>query len=62
MLITEYSFTQTFPYQASTIAWTIQDLHFADLNLIVGKNATGKSKILGSLDKLAQLLSNKGQS
>lgn len=37
--------------------WKIEGLSFGDINLIVGKNASGKSRILQSVNHLALLIS-----
>lgn len=41
--------------------WKIEELEFEDTNLLVGKNASGKSKILNIIRSLARLLSGEIQ-
>jgi energy-coupling factor transporter ATP-binding protein EcfA2 len=44
-------------YEGSPKLWKLQDCTFGNVNLIVGKNATGKSRTLSIINSLANLLS-----
>lgn len=44
-------------FEKSTREWGIDDFSLGNINLIVGKNATGKSKILNIIGALANLVS-----
>lgn len=54
MKIKSLSYTQ---YAGTAREWRLPDCKFADLNLIVGENATGKSRTLNVIAGLAQLVS-----
>jgi len=54
MKIKSLSYTQ---YAGTAREWRLPDCMFADLNLIVGENATGKSRTLNVIGGLAQLVS-----
>lgn len=43
-------------YGGQSHAWSIEDLSFIDVNLIVGKNATGKSRVLRVISAAARLI------
>ena len=42
--------------------WRVEDLTFSDFNLIVGRNATGKSRLLRSIVRSAAAISGEDQS
>lgn len=46
-------------FQDSPQAWSISDLTFEPVNLVVGKNATGKTRTLNVINGLGQLLSGR---
>ena len=41
-------------------AWNTENLTFGQVNLLVGRNATGKTRILSALSRLAELLGGRG--
>lgn len=43
-------------YEGETFAWRLDELTLIDINLIVGKNATGKSRVLRVLNGLARFI------
>ncbi len=43
-------------YGGQSYAWTVEDLSLIDINLIVGKNATGKSRVLRVINGMARLI------
>ena len=44
-------------YEGQPKQWRLRDLSFGDVNLLVGKNASGKSRTLSIINSLAKLLS-----
>ncbi len=56
MLLTEFNYSRDMP---NTNEWILEDLNLGRLNLIVGKNATGKTITLQKIIELARLLSGK---
>ena len=38
--------------------WRVEECRLSEINLIVGKNASGKSKIVRAIHTLSELLSN----
>ena len=54
MMLQSVEFVQ---YEGKPLEWRIEGLTFQPINLIVGRNASGKSKALGLLRELAALLS-----
>ena len=50
-----HSITYT-EYEDKEFAWKIDAIDFININLIVGKNSTGKSRVLRVIDGLARLL------
>jgi energy-coupling factor transporter ATP-binding protein EcfA2 len=50
-----HSITYT-EYENETYAWILDELSLIDINLIVGKNATGKSRVLRIINGLARLI------
>lgn len=59
MIITNYSFKETISHDGRQSFWEIKDLQFDKLNLIVGKNASGKTKTIDSLKHLSEILSGR---
>jgi hypothetical protein len=50
-------------YQENTgsgAAWELEPVEFRDLNLLVGRNATGKTRVLSTIRELASLLATGG--
>ena len=43
-------------YGGQSYAWTVEELLLIDINLIVGKNATGKSRVLRVINGVARLI------
>ena len=54
MHIKSISFSE---YDTKPREWKIQDASFGEINLIVGKNASGKTRLLNVISGLAKLLS-----
>jgi AAA15 family ATPase/GTPase len=52
----EYTYNKDKPNQ-----WRIEGGQLGNINLIVGKNATGKSRIVNAIHKLSELLSESGK-
>ena len=48
-------------YLETTFAWELEGCTFGDVNLIVGQNATGKSKVLNIIKNLAALVSGENK-
>lgn len=46
-------------YEGKPHEWAVRDLGLGDLNLIVGKNATGKTKILNVINNFAKVIAGK---
>lgn len=40
-------------------SWTLEPIQFGNVNLLVGRNATGKTRVLNVLNSLMQILSNR---
>lgn len=52
----EYCYNRGLPDE-----WRVEDFHLQTINLIVGKNASGKSRIVNAIYSLAELLSTSGR-
>jgi len=50
---------KSFEYK-DTYSWELETIHFNQLNLIVGKNAVGKSKTLNALVEVAKFIKGEG--
>lgn len=50
-----HSITYT-EYGGQSYAWSVDDLSLIEINLVVGKNATGKSRVLRVINGLARLI------
>jgi hypothetical protein len=48
--------------RADANPWELKDLSLRERNLIVAKNATGKTRILGSIHNLARQIQNTSNS
>lgn len=48
-------------YENETRYWEISDATFTNINLIVGKNASGKSRLISRINSLAKILSGRQQ-
>ena len=48
-------------YVAASQEWVLEDLDLGPINLIVGKNATGKTRCLNVINSLSKLLSGEIQ-
>ena len=48
-------------YDTQPRAWRLEDCTFGDINLVVGQNATGKTRTLQAISELANLLSGDGK-
>lgn len=59
MIIENYKFVQKIPYNKKNVEWKVENVTFSTLNLITGRNSTGKSRILNSINALAKILSKK---
>ena len=43
-------------YKDEAYSWNLEELNLININLIVGKNATGKSRVLRLINALARLI------
>ena len=57
MKLKSITFEQFYQSKTNSNRWVLQDFMLQDINLIVGKNATGKTRTLNILATLANLLS-----
>jgi len=57
MKLKSITFEQLYQSKTNTNRWQLKDFLLQDINLIVGKNATGKTRTLNILAALANLLS-----
>ena len=48
-------------YENEPRHWEVSDATFSNINLIVGKNASGKSRLISVISTLARLLSGQQQ-
>ena len=46
-----------FEYEGEQRYWEIAEVTFSNINLIVGKNASGKSRLMSVINSFAKLLS-----
>lgn len=53
MLLNKFDYSE---FEGENRSWTISGASFGKINLIVGKNASGKSRLLGCIDGLGKLL------
>jgi len=51
--IVEYAFSEL---DATDRAWTLDSFHVEDISLFVGRNASGKSRIINTLNGLTTIL------
>jgi len=49
-------------YEGEDRSWTLESSDFVDFNLVVGRNATGKSRLVAVVSGLCQMLSGKNTS
>jgi energy-coupling factor transporter ATP-binding protein EcfA2 len=52
---------QLVSFSFSDYSWKLNDLNLQEVNLIVGKNATGKSRTLSTVNSLVSMVSQKGE-
>lgn len=48
-----------FEFKDQPRSWALEPIEFGNINLIVGRNSTGKTRVLNVLNALMQILSNK---
>lgn len=48
-------------YKSKPLEWRIEGFTLQPINLVVGRNASGKSKALGLIQELAEMVSGRGQ-
>jgi len=56
MRITSIAYSE---YQESPRNWCVEEINFEAVNLVVGRNAVGKTRLLNVVNGLAQLVSGR---